>query len=519
MNNLLKILRVLFILFLIQSCKKDKPIPPDITTSDVTAISYTTAISGGNLTNEGSSAVLSMGICWDTLTSPTIENSKTIQNTALGEFVSTITQLSQNTIYYVRAFATNNAGTSYGNEVAFTTIQIAGPTLTTAEITSVTQTSAVTGGNITDENGGSVTQRGVCWSITTNPTINDDKTSDGIGTGVFMSTLTGLIGNTLYYVRAYATNSAGTQYGEQVSFKTSPLSPSLSTSETTSITQTSASCGGNVTDDGGSAVIARGVCWSTSQNPTISDNKTSDGTGIGNFSSLITGLVTNTVYYVRAYATNGGGTTYGNEITLILWINSPWIQVNDIDGNTYHTVKIGDQTWMVENLKTTRYNDGTAILNITDTFAWEEIGSGAYCDFENAPAKSITYGRLYNWYVGDNNAATKVASNGGKNVCPTGWHVPNYAEWLIFIKFAQSYPFVNPIVCNLNVAGFAPLPGNARDQYGEFHNINSGYWWSTTEAMPYDAQFILINLTGGCNLFSNSEDKGAGFSIRCLKDN
>ena len=103
--------------------------------------------------------------------------------------------------------------------------------------------------------------------------------------------------------------------------------------------------------------------------------------------------------------------------------------LTDIDGNDYKTVTIGTQVWMVENLKTTKYNDGTAIPNITDNTSWAALTTGAYCDNINTPSISTTYGRLYNWYAVDNNAGTKVASNGGKNVCPTGWHVPSDAEW------------------------------------------------------------------------------------------
>lgn len=190
------------------------------------------------------------------------------------------------------------------------------PGLTTTSITNITQTTASSGGNITDNGGADVTTRGVCWSTSQNPTVSDTKTENGTGAGEFTSNLTGLTANTTYYLRAYATNSAGTGYGEQKEFTTSPtpVVPTLTTTTITSITRTTASSGGNITDNGGTEVTARGVCWSTTQTPTVTDSKTENGTGVGEFTSNLTGLAAHTTYYVRAYATNSAGTGYGNEV-------------------------------------------------------------------------------------------------------------------------------------------------------------------------------------------------------------
>ena len=160
---------------------------------------------------------------------------------------------------------------------------------------------------------GAVTARGVCWSTGQNPTITDNKTTDGTGSGAFSSSITRVNAETTYYVRAYATNSIGTSYGTQVSFSTKL--PVISTTVLSSITATNANSGGNLTDIGGAAVTDRGVCWSTSSNPTISDNKTTNGTGSGIFTSYISGLTFGTTYFLRAYATNSIGTAYGSEIS------------------------------------------------------------------------------------------------------------------------------------------------------------------------------------------------------------
>ncbi len=290
--------------------------PPTVTTAAVTNITQTTATSGGNVTSDGGATVTARGVCWSTATSPTTANSHTTDGSGTGTFTSSLTGLTMGTLYYVRAYATNSTGTAYGNQVTFTTLSCNAPTVTTAAVTNITQTTATGGGNVTSDGGGAVTTRGVCWSTTANPTTANNKTTDGSGTGTFTSSLTGLTANTLYYVRAYATNSAGTSYGSQVNFTTLPYPlPTVTTANVTNITQTSATSGGNVTSDGGTPVTARGVCWSTSSNPTLANSYTNDGSGTGTFISSLAGLTANTVYYVCAYATNITGTAYGNQVT------------------------------------------------------------------------------------------------------------------------------------------------------------------------------------------------------------
>ena len=186
----------------------------------------------------------------------------------------------------------------------------------------------------------------------------------------------------------------------------------LTTTEASSVTSTSAVSGGNITNAGGGAIIARGVCWGEAINPTTAGSKTTDGTTTGIFTSNITGLSAGKKYYYRAYATNSAGTTYGQEYNFMT-------PVTDIEGNVYKTVMIGTQVWMAENLKTTKYNDDSAIPNVTVNADWIALTADAYCWAQNDEATyKPLYGALYNWY----------AVETGK-LCPTGWHVPTDAEF------------------------------------------------------------------------------------------
>ena len=287
---------------------------PTVQTNNVTNITNNSATCGGNVTDEGSGTVTARGVCWSTSPNPTLDwNNHTEDGMGTGSFTSNITGLTSGTQYYVRAYATNSEGTAYGEEVSFTTTSA--PTVQTNDVTNITYNSATCGGNVSNTGGAPVTERGICWSTNHNPTINNSHTNNGVGTGSYSITMSGLLSGTLYYVRAYATNSVGTTYGNEVSFTTAYFyKPTVTTNSVTNITYNSATCGGNVTNEGSGTVTARGICWNTSHNPTINNSHTSNGTGVGSYSSVISNLASGTCYYVRAYATNSAGTNYGNEV-------------------------------------------------------------------------------------------------------------------------------------------------------------------------------------------------------------
>ena len=196
-----------------------------VTTSPVTANTPNTAICGGTVTIDNTLTVTSRGVCWSTQSTPTINSSHTTDGSGIGEFTSQLTEMQAGTIYYVRAYATNSLGVAYGNQVTFNTSLASVPTVITNEVISIAGHSATTGGNVTATGGAPVTARGVCWSTNPNPTIANSHTTDGTGTGIYTSAMTGLSQTTTYYVRAYATNSAGTGYGEQQTFTTEVYIP------------------------------------------------------------------------------------------------------------------------------------------------------------------------------------------------------------------------------------------------------------------------------------------------------
>jgi uncharacterized protein (TIGR02145 family) len=238
----MKKLILLFIVTLF-SCSSDEnenntPTPvvtiPVLTTSVISNITLNGASSGGNITSNGGADITARGVVWSTSPNPTISlTTKTTDGVGVGTFTSNLISLIPNTTYYVRAYATNSAGTAYGNEVSFITVSIQLPVLTTTAISNITLSTASSGGIITSDGGGTITARGVVWSTSQNPTIAlTTKTIDGSGSGIFNSSITSLAANTQYYVRAYATNSAGTAYGNQENFTSPTATASLYPSNT-----------------------------------------------------------------------------------------------------------------------------------------------------------------------------------------------------------------------------------------------------------------------------------------------
>jgi uncharacterized protein (TIGR02145 family) len=492
------------------------PALPAVITTIVSAITSTTAQSGGNVTTDGGASVTARGVCWSTSQNPTTANSKVSSGTGTGQFACNLTGLTPSTTYYVRAYATNARGTAYGEQVSFTAgLNIILPTVTTTEVTLITSTSAQSGGNVTSDGGAPVTVRGVCWSTSPDPTIANSKTTNGIGTGLFTSNLTGLSPITEYYVRAYATNSKGTAYGNQENFTTSASGtnnpPVITSSAPTNIEEdTPYTYTLTATDSDPGDVLTYNVVqippWLSFSTPTNVLSGTPTNNNVGN-------------HYVSLSVSDGKVTVYNN---FIITVYQPTGTVNDYDGNTYNTVKIGNQWWMAENLKTTTLNDGTPIPLETDGIQWSWKTTPAYCWYDNDEVTyKNTYGALYNWFTVNTD-----------KLCPVGWHVPGDAEWTELTDYLGGYSVAggklkeagtahwsDPNTGATNESGFSAVPGGRRYfTTGGFLNVlEMGWWWSATEYYAPSARIRFLSNNNAIIDWGDHE-KVSGFSVRCVRD-
>ena len=421
---------------------------PTLTTQAVSSITATTATGNGNITSLGVPNPTSYGVCWSsTNATPAITDSKVDNGaaSATGTFTAAISGLTSGTLYYVRAYATNAAGTAYGNVVSFTSY--IAPTVTTQAVSNINTTTATGNGNITSLGVPNPTSYGVCWSSSNaTPSITDSKVDNGAvsATGAFTAAITGLTSGTLYYVRAYATNSAGTSYGGVVTF-TSYIVPTVSTQAVSNLSSTTATGNGNITSLGVPNPTAYGVCWSSSNaTPTISDSKVDKGAAsvTGGFTASITGLSPGTLYYVRAYATNSAGTSYGGVVTFTSYI-VPTVTTQAV-GNIFTTTATGNGTIISLGLPNpTAYGVCWSSTNATPTISDSKVDNGAasatgsfsaaitglttsrifYVRAYATNAAGTAYGNVVsfdytNYWYGTTNTDWNTPSNWGLNMLP-----------------------------------------------------------------------------------------------------
>ena len=657
---------------------------PTVTTSSVANIAPTSATCGGNVSSNGGASVTERGVCWSTRRYPTIYDAHKSIGNGPGSFNSNITQLAPSITYYVRAYATNQYGTVYGNEVSFTTtvnpngdehscsgtpivtdvdgnvyntVQIGGQcwmreNLRTTKYSDGTSLTYNSGNNTSystgywyypngdsqnkqtygllynwkavmhDESSSNATPsgvQGICpdgWHLPSDAEWsqladyvsgqseyvcgNDNASiakSLAFTTGWLNSTETCSVGNdqssnnsthfgampagclhdiffnlgsaahywsateqaayVAYYRNVYSHSGlVRTAYYKYRGYSvrclrdenTSSLFPTVTTNNVSILTSTSVTCGGNVTSNGGTGVIARGVCWSTSHNPTIADSHTADGSGMGSFTSSISGLSSNVTFYIRAYATNIFGTVYGQEVSFTIPLNTNGDEqscpgtptITDIDGNTYNTVQIGDQCWMRENLRTSKYADGTPITQSGGT----SYTTSYWCYPGGDSSYLTTYGRIYNWPAVMHGAtlSDSVLSN-IQGICPSGWHVPSDEEWHQLADYVTNQ---SHFMCNGNVSiakalasktgwisststcavgnmpdinnatGFNAVPSGYFND-GFYYLGNYAYFWSSTEYNNNNAYRCYMSYSSSSLSFGNSS-KSAFYSVRCLRD-
>lgn len=311
---------------------------PEVTTAEVTDIAWRTAVGGGEVTNENGSEVTERGICWSTEHNPEISNHNANNGSGLGSFSVNMTGLSAGTTYYVRAYATNSAGTNYGNEVTFKTDDPLPPTVSVTGTNSITWTSAKVSCKVAVTDGTSVYERGLCWSTSTNPNYWGHHNQSGSGSGTFTVTLSNLTPGTTYYVRAYArSNVEDLTYSDMLSFNTKDLEvPTVTTNDVSNISQRSAQGYGKVTSDGGSEVIEKGFCWGTNPNPDFNANHVVSSSTGSSFNATMQGLEVETTYHVRAYAKNAQGTGWGEDkIFTTLPIQEPSVSIVNYGAGSY----------------------------------------------------------------------------------------------------------------------------------------------------------------------------------------
>jgi len=411
------------------------------------------------------------------------------------------------------------------------------PTVNTTDVINITAHSARSGGIVYNEGSGHVIARGLVWSTDDFPTLRSHNglTTEGMGAGVFISEMYGLYPSTDYSVRAYACNEEGNSYGVVYNFRTLATTaaiPEIITTTPEVVAADSAQLGGLILNYYDTEIVEKGVYWGYNPNPDITGTKLKAGSGPARYTVTLKGLIPDKTYYVRAYINSSSGNYLGMEVSFktrltlsseIVFNNSvPYGSVIDIDENVYKTVQIGSQTWMAENLKTTRYNDGTPITKISDNSTWISIITPAFCWYNNLVENKNLIGAHYNWYA----VNTKL-------LCPTGWHVPSDNEWQVLTDYLggleiagakmKEAGFVHWEVPNsgaTNSSGFTAIPaGQRRGIEGTFTGLGLyDSWWSSTEYNIYKAWYRSV-ATINTNVWRSSGAlKQTGTSIRCIKD-
>ncbi len=430
---------------------------PSVSTQSATDIGVSTATANGTIIDLGAPNPYQHGFCWNTSGMPDLEDFKNDlgETDDMGSFSADIQGLSPNTTYYIRVYATNTAGTSFGGEIVFTTLALT-PTVATEAVNDIGPQSATGNGNIIELGSPNPSQHGVCWNTSGNPGLTDNITTEGqvVSTGPFESVMPGLTPATTYYVKAYATNDAGTVYGEAVTFTTDSVPPLVLTDIVTDIGTHSAIGNGQIADLGEPAAYQHGFCWNTTGDPSVLDNKSEKGpvSEIGYFSTLIDNLVPDTTYYARAYAVSAAGTFYGEVASFntaasasapVATLSNPPakitnaaaynIQVGGI-GVIGYKYRINNDNWSTERLVSDLitfelFNEGNVTLSVigkNDTEMWqsEENPTIVAWHIDITPPEAV----LYNYPSGTSNTSGTTIKVGGQDVVSYRYRI-NGDDW------------------------------------------------------------------------------------------
>jgi len=521
-----------------------------VETYPVTDIGETSAIGGGNVIESGMFDVTERGLCWSTDQLPDLEDNYTINGSGTGTFISEMEGLSESTLYYARAYATNAAGTAYGDQVTFETLEQTGlPVVITTDITNITYSTAQAGGEVVSDGGLNVFARGVCWSTESNPDINNNVTNDGVGVGVFTSEIDGLQPNTTYYFCAYATNDLGTAYGETLSFTSETLDGYMiwfaaagASFSLDSVSVENITSGASLVLEGSDTLVllvsAKNGNWNLSEGKLQKKqaSKTSDREqNTNNLIEMPYGLSNQLMF--KFYS--GSYTDYvpliPNQNTKL---TANFVVCEDNDGVNYSTVTINGaatgrkkrttgntQVWMAQNLNVGVQIDGSV----------DQSNNGIlekYC-FDNDTANCYTYGGLYLW-----NEAMQYENNAGaQGMCPDGWHIPTDEEWCDYVEFIdpttdcatdwEGYDAGRKLKASFgwnvgngtNSSGFTALPGGLRSENGEFLGyLGCATWWWTSSAYGTNQAMSRQIYCTRDETEREPLNINNAFSIRCIND-